>query len=272
MEKSKQPVEYQNNPFYIALDGLKLLFKNAQSVAILLVVLCAVGLVGNMVPDASYSTDDSRMFQGGMPSIEPGMIAIVAIIIATIAFAIIVFYTIVYAIMGHTAAKLADDKTTTLDVALKDGFSNFWGFLWLIILMYIKLVLWTLLFVIPGIYMSIRYSMATVAYFAEGKRGNDAIKRSLELTGGAWLTTFASQSLFNLMTLGVLQPLLTPGTDGVLYRQLKHYTDTKQKKPNAHWLSWFTLALLIGIVLLLLAVVALTGWAIYNFSTSGFGA
>ena len=104
--------------------------------------------------------------------------------------------------------------------------------------------------------MSVRYSLAKVAFFDEKKplRGNAAVKESLALTKGAWLTTFASQVLFSIITLGMLSRLVETAAQSVLYRQLSELTHNNEPKPAAHPLSWFTLFLPFLLFVLLIAV------------------
>ncbi len=102
--------------------------------------------------------------------------------------------------------------------------------------------------------MAIRYTLAGVAFFDDRKhlKGNAAIKESLRLTKGGWLTTFSSNVLFNILTFGILSSVVTTGANTVLYRQFNALGD--KPKPSAHWLSWVTLALPIIIAFLVLAM------------------
>lgn len=112
--------------------------------------------------------------------------------------------------------------------------------------------------------MAVRYSLAGTVFFAEGKHGNAAVKRSAQLTKGAWLTTFAGVNLWNMITQGLMTAVLMPGILGILYSQLRDVTDSHEAKPSAHWLSWLTLlvpiafiVLVIGSITLLAAVIVL---------------
>ena len=102
--------------------------------------------------------------------------------------------------------------------------------------------------------MSYRYSLAGVVFFDKNTKGGAASTQSAALTKGAWLTTFASQNLLNMITLGAIPMLLQPGTNGVLYRQLGAVGN---QKPRAHFLSWLTLLLPFIFTLLLVGLVVL---------------
>lgn len=107
-------------------------------------------------------------------------------------------------------------------------------------------------FIVPGIIMAVRYSLAGVAFYDEKKnlRGNAAIQESIRMTKNGWITTYASNALFNILTLGVISTIVSTGANAVLYRQFEQSGD---KKPAAHWLSWVTL--LLPLILLLTAII-----------------
>ncbi len=189
--------------------------------------------------------------------IEMSELLIVGVIVASILFVLIVLVAWLYGTLEYTGARLALGEKVELKKALKEVAKQLASYLFVTLLVFVKVFLWSLLLIVPGIIMAVRYSLATTAFFAEGKHGNAAIKRSLELTKGAWLTTFAGTSLWNLLTLGQASALIQPGVNAVLFRQLKEATDNDTAKPEAHWLSWLSLAvpivlfaLFIGLTLL----------------------
>jgi hypothetical protein len=139
------------------------------------------------------------------------------------------------------------------------------GYLWVNIIMLVKLFLWTLLFIVPGMIMAVRYRLSGTVFFAEGKRGNAAVKRSAELTKGAWFTTFAGYGLWNLITFNQIQQLVAPGVSAILYRQLRALTDAGESKPSAHWLSWLTLLVPIALILLFLGFFLFVVALAYSF-------
>jgi hypothetical protein len=100
--------------------------------------------------------------------------------------------------------------------------------------------------------MAFRYSLANLSFFDDKKKftGNAAIKDSLELTKGAWLTTFASQTFLNIITLGSIGPIVNTGSKVMLYRQFSALQQTNAPKPKAHALSWVTLGLTLFIAII----------------------
>lgn len=265
--QTKLPKDYINNPFFIATTGIGKLFNLARGVAIVLVVLSLFMSFGNtsdpsLPTDRDGNPDPQQIVQhfNGFSSSEWLTLAGAVTIIGA---AIILLAALFGAVSAYTSAQLSHGKSVPLNQAFKVAFDHLWSFLWLQIIIFVKLLLWTLLFIIPGIIMSVRYSLANTAYFDKGLRGNAAIKESLRITKGAWLTTFAGSTLLNMITLGVISSIVTTGANAVLYSQLSKLGNNK---PSAHWLSWLTLflpfiliGLLILFIILVLAVIAASG-------------
>lgn len=270
-------VEYENNPFYIGINGLKLFFGNAKSVAIYAVILSAaaslVSLILNIIDIINTLNEPIEPVAQKIvvPAIDPSAAPIIAIIVASLIFCFMVIAALLYGVLEYTGARMALGKKVTLGEAFKEVGKHLASYIWLGIIVVTKVLLWSLLFIVPGIIMAIRYSMAGTVFFAEGKRGNAAVKRSLELTKGAWFSVYAAvsqSSLWNLITFGLAAGVLQPGANAVVYRQLRDVTDAGQSKPDTHWLSWLTffvpIVLFVLFVTLMLVIVlsigASTGW------------
>lgn len=277
---SKQPGNYENNPFYIGYNGLIAFFKQAQPVAIYASVLAGLAFILNSISTLYDMLSSATMTEAEMNAQYEAIGADIGQFLATdvsslliggILFASGVFLFIVaslwlYGILEYTGARLAQHKQTTLKQAAVDVTNSFTGYLWVYIIMFVKIFLWSLLFIVPGVIMAVRYSLAGTAYFAENRRGNAAIQRSLELTKDAWFTTFGATGLWNLMTFGLITYVLQPGINGVLFRQFAEVTDHKISKPAPHWLSILALvvplvlfAIFFGFIFLILLVLAVSG-------------
>lgn len=263
--QTKLPKDYENNPFFIATKGLSALFALARGVAIVFVVLSVILSFygGPSVPtDSEGNPDPTQVTQTFASwSANEWITAVGAVTI--IGAALLLLGALFGGVSAYTSAQLAKGKRVPLNEAFKVAFEHLWSFLWLQIVIFVKLLLWTLLFIVPGVIMSVRYSLASVAFFDKDLRGNAAIKESLRLTKGAWFTTFAGNALLNLITFGVISSVVTTGANAILYRQ---FTKLGDDKPAAHWLSWLTLflpliifALLMLFLILLVAVVIANG-------------
>ncbi len=260
--------QYENNPLYIATNGLDLLFKKALSIGILMAILSALSIIsglsnipssldpqptGQPAPAASKSTSEAEAtnFMNAIANVPLEMWLFIALIVVVVLAVVILIGTVFQGISDVTSAHLARGGQIGLTDALKEVFSNFWGYLWVLIVMNVKIILWTLLFVIPGIIMAVRYSLSGVVYFDKKLKGNAAVQESSRLVKGGWLTTFSSEFLLNILTLGYIAPVLMPGTNAVLYRQ---FSANPENKPKAHIISWLTLIipLVLGTLLLVL--------------------
>ncbi len=256
--KQKLSTTYENNPFFIATKGLSLLFDLARGVAFLLVALAVLNLTVGWSDDSASSSDNpfdayTQVFNGW--SANDWVVAGFAVLI--IGTALVLLAALFGGVSAYTSARIARGHRVSLGEAFRVAFDKLWAFLWLQIIISVKTFLWFLLLIIPGIVMAVRYSLAGVAFFDKDLRGNAAVKESLRLTQGAWITTFASNALFNYITLGVISGVVGVGANAVLYSQFDKLGD---KKPEAHWLSWVTLILpFILFALFVVLAVAIVG-------------
>jgi hypothetical protein len=255
--KSKKNTQnFENNPFFVASNGITLLFNLARGVAILFVVLSVLGLLANGLPDGTSTPKDFMSAFDGWGMAEWSLFAVAT---GVIGLAIIMISSLFGGVSAYASAQLSKGETVNLKDAFHEAFEKLWGFIWLEIIIFVKVVLWGLLFIIPGIVMAVRYSLASVVFFDDTKnlRGNDAVKESIRLTKNAWITTYASGALFNFLTLGAISNVVSTGVNAVLYRQYKEVGD---EKPAAHWLSWLTLVLpfaVIALIIFIAVVIAL---------------
>lgn len=247
-----------NNPFFVAAEGIKLFFVNAMGIAILLVILSALSSINPADLGSSSST------QSGSGAVNPAVIIGVAVLVVIASIAIIIIGTIISGITSYSAAKVSHNETATLKEAWQATWQNFGSYLWLQAIIVFKVAAWSLLFIIPGVIMYYRYSLANIAFFDKGVRGNAAIKESLTLTKGSWLLTFSSQLLFTIATLGTLSKLVAAGATAVLYRQFQ--VTPQEERPKAHGLSIATLILAIIGALAIVTLIVLLGHAIINYA------
>lgn len=266
----KAASSYNNNPFTIATNGLSNVFTNARGVFFLFLALS----LAQFYSSPNMSEDEVKEQVNSVSAIVSGWSATDWTLAIGTAAIILLAVAMISALFGgvasYTSAQLAKGRTVSLSEAFRVAFENLWSYLWLEFLIGIKILLWTLLFIIPGIIMSIRYSLAGVAFFDDAKhlRGNAAVKESVKLTKNAWFTTYGALVLFNILTFGVISSLVNIGVVAKLYEQ---YQSVGDKKPKTHPLSWLTLALpfLLFIVIVAFSVFA---FAIYTFLGGSFGA
>lgn len=282
-QTSPKTPTYENNPFFVAINGFELLFKKAKVIGIILAVLAGLSALSSLpsaflpsesVPAPSQKIADqtaereAQQFADRIASVPLEAWLVIALVILLVVLIMAAIGIVIRGVLDYTSAQIAKDKEVTLSEALRAVFTNFWSYTWVLLVASVKTFLWTLLFIIPGIIMAVRYSLAGVVYFDKKLAGNGSVKESARLTKNGWLTTFASQTLLNILTLGVIQSLLVPGTQAVLYRQFKSFDAAGTQKPSAHVLSWITLLVPIvffGLIVLGLVLVTSLSVAHSNY-------
>lgn len=253
--------DYINNPFTIAVRGLNLLFLNAQNVAIFLIILAVL----NYLPNARQTPAST---QGTMPSLE-AVIAALPVIITVAAIVLVVLLivaAIINGICGYTIARISHGQTVTFSDAIKGTFARFGDVVWLQFLMAIKLLGWTLLGIVPGFIMTIRYTFAMPVLFDKDLTGNAAIKQSIALSRRSWITTFGGLTVFNIITFGIISPLIQTASSAILYRQFNAVPN--DERPAPHGLS--IAVLVITIMAVTLGVLGVIGLAIYGVTHGWF--
>ena len=262
--------DYINNPFTIAFEGIKLLFRNATTVAIFLAIFSALSAGSYTYRQNSDYEERTAGNIETLPAIEPSTAVVIGVIAVVVLFGVIVIASFLSGISAFTSAELANGRTVSFRQAAKASFNRLWSFVWLQVLMGIKLFLWTLLFIIPGIVMAIRYSLANVSFFDSNKnlKGNAAIKDSITLTKNAWRTTLGAQTLFNIITFGVIGPIIDVASKSILYKQFVAAQANNEVKPPAHILSQIIFAFVLIAMIAIVLMLAFTAFAAINYFTN----
>lgn len=263
--------DYINNPWTLAVTAVKLVFAHARNVAWVLIVISVLSAFsGSFNQNASQTTPTTYdpnatvtevVFPGA--TLDGTFYAIVTLaVVAIIAITLLSMY--IAAVGQLSSLRAIKGQTTTISEAMTMVNKKFWGYVLLQIFVTFRIILWSILLILPGIYMSVRYSLASVTYLDDDNTltPTQAIKKSVELTRGAWLTTFASPLLLSVVTLGLISQLVSCAAQAKLYMQYKPLTEQNIQKPRAHFLSFamlgFMLLLIPLIFLIALAAIALS--------------
>lgn len=233
------------NPFFITLNGITSLFANALSVGIVILLISAVGTMTSSImrSDSSNGSDTAKQLYDEITTMTVNEWLVVGAIVLIITLFGMVVSTMLHGIQSYTAMRLSKGEKTTISEAFNAVLSQFGNYFVLYLWMNIKIALWTLLFIVPGVIAYYRYSFAGIVFFDKGLRHEHAIKESRRLSKGGLMTLFASDALFNMITLGYINTVITLASRSELYRNYSHLDAAKQQKPSIHWLSWVTLAL-----------------------------
>src|SRR5680860_705169 len=121
----------QNNPFFIAIDGLKILFSRAPQIALTMAVLSGLALIVNDrttidVPNnletnqdvTRYIDQQWTQFVDKIQSIQSQDWIIIGIIVTIFLIATFVASTLVSGVNSYTAARMMKGETVKLSEAL----------------------------------------------------------------------------------------------------------------------------------------------------------
>ena len=188
--------EYKN----AALAALKGNWAPAVLMTVLLFII--VGII--VAPQYVYQFTADMMD----PSVFPVMMGISG---GVMLFYIFLYFPLMY-IGYYNSCRLlyenGDDQMITNFFKLT--FKNYWHNVWVCFLMMLKIALWTLLFIIPGIYKAISYSMTPfIAVEHPELSASEAIAMSRQMTKGHIFDlfllglSFIGWILLGLLTLGI---------------------------------------------------------------------
>jgi hypothetical protein len=118
--------------------------------------------------------------------------------VAVFAGMIYIMYFMIRAYMGIYLLVKHDYAGEAKEI-FKETRDIFWPYVWLSLLTTILVILWMFLLIIPGLIFSIFYSFAVYAFFFEGKRGMEAIRRSRTLVKGYFWPVFGRVALLGFI-------------------------------------------------------------------------
>lgn len=256
----QQSYPYENNPFMIGIEGLKLIFGQAKSVGIYSIVLTATTFLLAVVAYlvmliVNFGTGGTTVESSTVLTADEALRVLGIVILGC--FVYLSLSLLVFGPLEYTAAKTAQGTSVTLGESFKAVLAVFPSYVWMYVIFSVKVLLWSLLLIVPGIIMFNRYILAGTVFFAEDKRGNAAIKRSAELTKGGWFTTYGGAWIWNIISQGVAALVFWPGSMAILYRQFVALEKTGEPKPPAHILSWLTLFVPIALTVLYMILMVL---------------
>lgn len=249
MSKEKIPIEQpiSINPFVAMWQGVTLVVSRAITVAVVLVIASVCVITGNNFITAQQAKfkEPAQVEQSiqSLISTPASTIALYAGMVLIISLSLFVIMVMIHGIQSYTAVMLSKGKSVTVSEAFNATLGQFGSYTILMLWMYIKITLWSVLFVIPGVVAYYRYSFAGLLFFENKKyRGNAALEESTRLTKKGLLTIFASQYIPYLLTLGYGGNLSATGSLTTLYGTYTDFAKKKLQMPRAHILSYVSLA------------------------------
>lgn len=257
--KEQEAPTYISNPFKLAFRATAQLFEKNAGWAIVIAVLTMFGSFGS--PPASNGNGGNGPIEGGLSTTDPTntfalVIFIVCGVLLLVALAVIIG-TFVQGLFSYAVLQSQKGVSVGFKEAYRAVKNRFARLLSAQLLVILKVLGWSLLFIIPGIITAIRYSLLSYVIMDESeeersvKGAHDRTK--ILVKGRLW-------ELFGVSTTSIV-PIIggvfeTAG-NGALYRQLQVYTDQNLEKPKIHWLNYLMLVLLLVFLVGLLLLAAL---------------
>lgn len=262
-------VVYNSNPFSLAFNAFGRLFdKNIGWVIAFLFIgfITAAGQLGNGADMSANSSSQNEEFEriiNRLSDLSPEQISVLVVgFLIMLLFAIVISIVIIaiQSFIGGMFAYVALGSEKGKKVAFNDAFEatrkRFWRLFLAQILAGIKIFLWTLLLIIPGIIAALRYILLTYVIMDEpaDKKGVIASHTKVKsLVKGRLIEVLGLVAAANLIPIigGVLQ--LSGGASQ--YHQLKTtYNNGKPERPPIHWLNYVAPLLYVALAALLLFV------------------
>lgn len=246
VSSNKKTSNYDSNPVTNAISGLVIVLKNNPVTILLLPILYYFTL--SMVAGSLLIL----VFIGAITK-SPIIIALLVLISIAIIGLVIALFAGSFFI---TAVKSAKSEKIEVGDVLRIGFKRllpYWG---LTILYGLAIFFGFLLFIIPGIIIAARGSLASIAFFEENLGAVDSLKRSFALTKGHTIEMLGSASTSAILTgggMGLLIGATSVGPYIARYKDLTALQASGDEKPKIHWMNY--LIVIGGIIYAILAIV-----------------
>ncbi len=263
----KPTLKYQSNPFSLSFDKFGQFFEKNLGWAILLIIAPLLGLFFQMlaaVVDTTSSNVQAHAGNAHNAANNPevfGLVAFILLILGIVFFAVlIVVFTAVNVfisgIFAYVALENDAGRTARFGAAIDAVVGRFWRLFQAQLLAIVKILAWSLLFIIPGIVAAFRYALLPYVIMDESA-SEKGVKTSHERIKA--LVNGRKREVFGVATVAAIIPIVGGINqlvgNAALYRQLQASHDQKLEKPPIHWLNYFGF-ILIGLYILLIIFIA----------------
>lgn len=262
MKDTSSKIEYISNPFALAYRAAKRLWETNRGWGIFFIVL---GVLSSFQSSYNYpaSTPSENVSGSTSIAIDPAVALFIGGLVL-IFFVLVIVFTIYFTgLFSYVALQSEQGKKVSLGEAMQAVNKKFGILFRASLLAGLKIFGWTLLFIIPGIIASLRYTLLAYLVMDDSEKNNDpSVKvthdRIKEITAGRLWEVLGISFTSIVPFVGTL---FNVAGSAALYRQLKTYTDKKIEKPQIHWLNYLSAAILLAILIAVFFVVALLGYS-----------
>ena len=256
---------YNTNPFSLMFDAMGRFIKYNTNWAVVLIVLGFFG-VASQAGNLFHSATNSTAVNNTLSSNASGTVLLASIIVITVvAIAAIVgglaLNAIVQGMLSYVALQSEQGTSVKLGEAYRAAAARFWRLFNAQLLAFLKVIGWTLLFIVPGIIAFLRYSLLSYVIMSEPETEKGVVEahnKVKSLVKGRLLEVLGVTSISSVIP--VIGTLLGLSGNAALYTQLALYNSKDLEKPKISWINYLILAcgliLVIGLIIgsILLAI------------------
>lgn len=251
---NNEPIKnYDSNPFTLAFNSFGRMFDRNVGWGIVFLVISFFGagtqflgdLGSQSEPNSSTSYDALSKFNSLSPeqATATGVIVLVAVVI--IAALLLIGLTVQIFITGmfvHVALESEKGRKVPFSEAFNATKKRFWRLLLSQLLAFVKICLWTLLLIIPGIIAALRYSLLTYVIMDEPDTNKGVVAshtRTKALVKGRLVEVLGLFAAAYLIPF--IGSLLQLTGSSAQYRQLAaSYHNGNPVRPPIHWANYVT--------------------------------
>ncbi len=183
--------------FALFLDTIALM---ARKIFLLFFVMIFTGILASIIAGA-VAFVFSVLFASSLPEAEQIMNASPMVLGAIVIMGIIYLFLYMWVISSVTAAAVHD--RIGLFASIGEGFSKAWPLFWVMILFHAITTTGFILFIVPGIILSVYLLFAPFTIYDTRFRGINAIAASYRYVKGRWWSVFIRLVLMGLVTIAV---------------------------------------------------------------------
>ncbi len=264
--KTTTNLVYQSNPFSLSFDKFGQFFEKNLWWAIVLIIVPIFSFFLQMLGAAiDTSSDNVHALSSSNSEVAPWLAVVAAFLVlfsalfaAVIIIASIAIGTFITGLFAYVALENNAGRSATFGKAVDAVVSRFWRLFLAQLLAFVKILGWSLLFVVPGIIAIFRYALLPYVILDEpaSKKG---VKTSHERV--KTLVNGRKREVFGIATVATIIPIVGGINqlvgNAALYRQLQVYSNKKLQKPPIHWLNYFGFIILGLYILLLLGIASI---------------
>ncbi len=253
---SKPAVPYNSNPFTLIFNAFGTFFHTNAGWGVALVALGFV--IGLPIPKIDKPADSLPSLGNiDLPTLLIGL-SFFLVFVGIFAIAVFVLQVFIGGMFAYVSLKSQKGQAVSFNEAFQAVVQRFRRLLIAQAWAGIKIFLWSLLLIVPGVIAALRYALLPYVIMAEPateKSVTGSHDRVKAITKGKLMEILGVG--FAAGIIPFIGSVLQVAGSGVQYQQLASSFDQKTVRPATHWLNYLALGLIIALILIALLFVAL---------------